>query len=247
MCPWHPRIDMFEARVSHCFSMFQDTKTKQQTLLYFYVCFLLPGIEAKRNRPVKRGIPPGIPWFICFTQARESIRVARATRELLKKFAAGYHTFHVPCKWTWDFEGISDFQSRAKMNRFCKTCTDLKLDIDCCWLLVLDHGTFLSMVGLSSSTNSVVEVEEHHDHIHSHLQIKEAAELFLGLPWLSIVFHVKCPTSRSDDEREWGIRWNSRDLIVLMSLVLVPWYFKRACRVEQLSALNFWFYNPSVW
>ena len=47
--------------------------------------------------------------------ARESIRVARATRELLKKFAAGYHTFHV---------------------------------------------------------------EEHHDHIHSHLQIKEAAELF---------------------------------------------------------------------
>lgn len=104
---------------------------------YFYVCFLLPGIDATGNRPVKRGIPPGIPWFICFTQARESIRVARATRELLKKFAAGYHTFHVPCKWTWDFEGISDFQSRVKMNRFCKTCTDLKLDIDCCWLLLI--------------------------------------------------------------------------------------------------------------
>ena len=120
------------------------------------------------------------------------------------------------------------------MNRFCKTCTDLKLDIDCCWLLLLDHGTFLSMIsmfGLSSSANSVVEVEEHHDHIHSHLQIKEAAELFLGLPWLSIVFHVKCPTSRSDDEREWGIRWNCCDLIVRMSLVLVPWYLQSACRV----------------
>ena len=210
--------------------------------------FFVAGNRGKKESPCKKGeFPQASPGSFVLprheSQYEWLVPLVNCSRSLL----LGIIHFTCLANGTWDFEGISDFQSRAKMNRFCKTCTDLKLDIDCCWLLVLDHGTFLSMVGLSSSTNSVVEVEEHHDHIHSHLQIKEAAELFLGLPWLSIVFHVKCPTSRSDDEREWGIRWNSRDLIVLMSLVLVPWYLKSACRVEQLSALNFWLYNPSVW
>ena len=68
-----------------------------------------------------------------FFEARESIRVARATRELLKKFAAGYHTFHVPFrKCLRFFSGISDWSKTTKTNRFCKTCIDFKPDIDCC-------------------------------------------------------------------------------------------------------------------